>query len=168
MKNDKELHLDEDHICRAVVDAGDLPLPVRRHLEQCFRCRNQIAQLQKDLANLNQMATQVAPLPSRRLNLSHRQKSHPLRWSWSWKIALGASLVAAASIFIFWSKTPEIIFETPGRSNLIAQYESESEKLMTEVNRLSKNALPQVYLDIVSESESGLDEEFVNFMAPSI
>lgn len=168
MKNEKELHLDEDHIIRAIVDTDDLPLPVRRHLDQCCRCRNQIAQLQEDLANLSRVAKQLTPLSSSRLKLNQKQKSDPRRWLWSWRIALGISLAAAAIIFIFWSKTPEITFETPGGTNLVAQYESESEKLMTQVIELSENALPQVYLDIVPESDSGWDQEFVNFMVPTI
>ena len=168
MKNEKELHLDEDHIIRAMVDAGDLPLPVRRHLDQCSQCRYQFEQLQEDLANLNRVAKQLTPLPSSRLKIDQKQKSASHRWLWGWRIALGASLAATAIIFIFWSKTPEITFETPGGTNLVAQYESESEKLMTQVIELSENALPQVYLDIVSESDSGLDEDFISFVVPSI
>jgi hypothetical protein len=43
----------------------------------------------------------------------------------------------------------------------------EAERLMTQVNMLVENALPQVYLDIVGETSLNLDEDFMDFLIPT-
>ncbi|MCK5202848.1 MAG: hypothetical protein KAR15_03210, partial [Desulfobacterales bacterium] len=49
----------------------------------------------------------------------------------------------------------------------LAQDMVEAERLMTQVNILVENALPQVYLDIVGETSLNLDEEFMDFLIPT-
>ena len=43
----------------------------------------------------------------------------------------------------------------------------EAEKLMTEINVLVENALPQVYLDIVADTDLKLDDDFIDFLIPT-
>ena len=39
MSSVKDLHLDEDHLLKALVDEADLPRLQREHLAHCHECR---------------------------------------------------------------------------------------------------------------------------------
>ena len=169
MSNEKNNHLNEDQIIRAVVDESELSVSVRQHLGTCNQCRAQKAHLEKNLARLGQVARQFAPLPHKRLNLKAPETPPAIRWSWNWKITLGTTLATVALfIFVWWASQGREMFETSSRENVIADEVKASESLMTEVNILSENALPQEYMDIAPETESEYSEEFINFIAPII
>ena len=169
MNNEKNHHLNEEQIIRAVVDESELSVSVRQHLGNCNQCRVRKAHLEQNLARLGQAARQFAPLPRKRLNLKTSETSHSIRWSWNWKTALGTTLATAALfIFMWWASQGRELFETSGRENVIANDVKASESLMTEVSILSENALPQEYMDIAAETESLINEEFINFIAPLI
>jgi hypothetical protein len=51
---------------------------------------------------------------------------------------------------------------------MLALEMQEAEQLMTEVGRLVENALPYMYSDISTESNASLDEEFMQFVIPSV
>ncbi|MBT8368944.1 MAG: hypothetical protein KJP23_29985, partial [Deltaproteobacteria bacterium] len=54
-----------------------------------------------------------------------------------------------------------------GTENLAAEM-MEAEKLMSEVNTLVDNALPSFYLEISGEKFPNYDEEFYQFLIPTI
>jgi hypothetical protein len=167
VNNEKYHHLNEDQIIRAVVDESELSESVRQHLGNCNQCRAQKARLEQNLVYLGQAAGQFAPLPCKRLKLKASETSHSIRWSWNWKAALGTTLATAALfIFMWWASQGREMFETSGREKVIADDVKASESLMTEVSILSENALPQEYMDIAAETESVINEEFINFIAP--
>jgi hypothetical protein len=169
VNNEKNHHLSEDQIIRAVVDESELSLPVRQHLGHCNQCRAQKARLEQNLVRLGQLAGQFVPVPHQRLSLQASETLPSLRWSWNWKTALGTALATAALfVFVWWASQGEEIFETYGTENVIVQDLTTSESLMTEVSILSENALPQEYMDIAAETGSEINEEFINFMAPLI
>lgn len=169
MNTEKNHHLSEDQIIRAVVDESELSVSDRQHLGHCNLCRAQKTHLEQNLARLGQAASQFVPLPRKRLNLKASETSHSIQWSWNWKTALGTALAAAVLfIFMWWASQGEEMFENSGRENLIANDDMASESLMTEVDILSENALPQEYMDIAAETESEFNEEFINFIAPLI
>jgi hypothetical protein len=55
----------------------------------------------------------------------------------------------------------------PGTENLTAEM-VDAEILMTEVNTLVDNALPPFYLEISGEKHAEYDEEFYQFLIPTI
>ena len=169
MNKGKNHHLNEDQIIRAVVDESELAASTRQHLDNCNQCRAQKAHLEQNLERLGQAARQFAPLPRKRLNLKASQISPTIRWSWNWKTALVTTMAAAALfIIMWWASQGREMFDTSGRENVIADDAKASESLMTEVNILSENALPQAYMDIAVETELEFNEEFINFIAPLI
>jgi hypothetical protein len=71
------------------------------------------------------------------------------------------------ALMLIW-QTP--MFRTPSGDNgdMLARDMQEAEQFMTDIALLVENALPPVYLDISGESSPGWDEEFIQFMVPSV
>ena len=44
----------------------------------------------------------------------------------------------------------------------------EAEEFLQQISMLSENSLPQVYLDITGESDMEFDEEFMDFIIPTV
>ena len=164
----KDLHLDEDHILKAVVDEADLPRLQREHLAHCHECRERKEAIEENLARLGQQAEQFCPSPRRKISLPEEK---PLRlWSWQWRTAIGA---AVAALFIGVVGIPNLFEKTTGldKSNLLQEM-VDAEELMFEVSMLVENALPQEYLEITGDMDDLPEEEeddmFLEFMTPTV
>ena len=167
MKSDKDFHLDEDQILRAVVDEADLPRSVREHLSTCPLCRANKEQLEQDLNRLGRMAERFTPLPGKRVSLPEPKPRGGMDWVWNRRVAFGiTAMTALLIIFVWWSPLLRTIPET-GTGTLIQEF-WESDQLMTDVSMLVENALPPVFLDITGESDSEFDEEFMQFVVPPV
>ncbi len=160
--NPDAIHLAEDDILQAVIDDADLSALQKQHLAECFRCRSNKERLESELTNLGQLAERYAPEPLRRVSLAKDKIWSPFLIR---RFAFGAA-AAAAAIIVVWAafliKGPP-----PGSVGNLAQNMVEAERLMTEINVLVENALPQVYLDIVGETNTNLDEDFIDFLIPT-
>ena len=157
-----EPHLAEDHILQAVIDDTDLSALQQQHLAQCSRCQSQRERLKKELIHLGQLAERYAPQPLRRINVTDDSVRSPFSIR---GFAFSAAAVAAV-IIVVWA-TFLIRSQQQGRIGNLAQDMVEAETLMTEINVLVENALPQVYLDIVGETNMNLDEDFIDFLIPT-
>jgi hypothetical protein len=160
--NANEPHLAEDHILQAVIDETDLSTLQQQHLAECSRCRSHRERLENELTHLGRLAERYAPEPLRRITVV--QDKVPSGFSIR-RFAFSAAAVAAV-IIVVWA-TFLIRSQQPGRIGNLAQDMVEAERLMTEVNVLVENALPQVYLDIVGETNLNLDEDFIDFLIPT-
>ena len=157
-----EPHLAEDHILQAVIDDTDLSTLQQKHLAQCSRCQSHRQRLENELAHLGQLAERYAPEPLRRINVADDNARLPLLIR---RIAVSAAAVAAV-IIVVWA-TFLLRSQQQGGIDNLAQNMVEAERLMTEVNVLVENALPQVYLDIVGETNLNMDEDFIDFLIPN-
>ena len=164
----KDLHLDEDHLLKAVVAEADLPRSRREHLTLCHECRKRKEAIEKNLARLGQRAEQFCPSPKRKISLAVEK---PRRlWPRQWRTAIGA---AVAALFIGVVGIPALFQETPRPDKpTLAQEMLEAEEFTIEINMLAENALPREYLEIVGDiddqADEELDEGFLEFMAPTI
>ena len=162
-----EQHLNEDQLLRAVIDIQDLSVPLQGHLAKCKQCLDQKERFESDLERLGTMAQQAAPQPRKRIILPAQKSSRPM-WLWSgWRSALGAAAVAAVLLLAIWVPN-RMRGPLPGDSANLAREMQEAEQLMAEVNMLVENALPPVYKNISGEAEPPLDDEFIQFLIPSI
>jgi len=159
--NHSEPHLEEDDILQAVVDDTELSVLQQQHLVACSQCRTRKERLEHELARLGQLAERYAPKPQKRVIVAEQKVRSPLL---NWRIAFSAAAVAAV-ILVVWG-TSLIRNQQQGSIGNLAQDMVEAERLMTQVNILVENALPQVYLDIVGETSLNLDEEFMDFLIP--
>ena len=160
-------HLGKDQLIVAVVDEKDLPLSLQEHLAACPQCRADKIRIESKLTQLGRLAKQYAPLPEQKISLPESKPRRSLFRLEGWQIAAGTALAAAAVIFtVLWLGSPGI--KPDIAMKVTADEALEAETLMNDINVLTENALPAVYLDITGESYIGLDEEFMQFVVPDI
>lgn len=159
-------HLNDDQIAQAVVDAQDLPIPLRKHLSECPHCGLAVEQFQKDLSSIGKLANQFSPEPKRRIALPVEKETASFLGSRKWQISFGTA-VSAVIVFlmIWWSGMTNPSLN--GVSNDRAEELWEDETLMTEISSISNNALPQLYMDITGDFDSEMEDEFMEFINPS-
>jgi len=160
--NHNEPHLEESDILQAVIDNTDLSVLQQQHLVECSQCRSSKQRLEQELARMGQLAERYAPKPQRRITVAEQKVRSPLL---NWRLAFSAAAVAAV-ILVVWG-TFLIRNQQQGSIGNLAQNMVEAERLMTQINALVENALPQVYLDIVGETNLNLDEDFMDFLIPT-
>jgi hypothetical protein len=160
--NPNEPHLGEDEMLQAVIDDTDLPALQQQHLAECSQCRSHRERLENELAHLGQMAERYAPEPLRRITVAHDKVRSPF----SIRGFVFSAAAVAAVIIVVWA-TFLIRSQQESRVGNLAQNMVEAERLMTEINVLVENALPQVYLDITADTNLNLDEEFIDFLIPT-
>ena len=167
MNASNEQHLNEDQLLRAVIDIQDLTAPLRGHLAGCRQCLDQKARFEADLGRIGKMAQQAAPQLRKRIILPARESKKPV-WAWSvWKGAFAAAAVTAVLVLAIWLPI-QMRSPLPGDSANLAREMQEAAKLMAEVDMLVENALPPVYNNISGETAPQLDDDFMQFLIPSI
>jgi predicted anti-sigma-YlaC factor YlaD len=160
--NANEPHLAEDDMLKAVIDDTDLSTLQLQHLAECSRCQSHRERLENELTHLGQLAERYAPEPLRRIRVADDKARSSLSIR---RFTISAAAVAAV-IIVVWA-TFLIRSQQQGGIGNLAQDMVEAERLMTEVNVLVENALPQVYLDIVGETNLNMDEDFIDFLIPT-
>jgi hypothetical protein len=161
----KNNHLDDDQLLWAVVEEAELPASVGAHLSSCPQCFARKERLEQKLARLGQKAEIFAPLHRKKVSLSLDEVRSPHWWSWGWRTALAVSL--AVILIAIWSSN---IF-VPSSDTLITRLNQEmleDERFMAEISLLEENALPSLFEDISQEGNSVFDEEFMEFVVPSV
>jgi hypothetical protein len=157
-----EPHLGEDHILQAVIDDSDLSTLQQQHLAECPQCQSHRERFENELTHLGQLAERYAPETLKRIDVADDKAGAPL----SIRGFVFSAAAVAAVIIVVWA-TFLIRSQQQGRVRNLAQDMVEAERLMTEINVLVENALPQVYLDIVGETNLNLDEDFIDFLIPT-
>jgi len=163
---DKDNHLGEELIIRALIDETDLSEAARRHLAECPLCRGEKEKLEQDLFQFGRIAKQNSPVPKGRISLPERRRRGRIGWFWNWQAASGmAALAMILLVVISWNA----LFRAQPEFSMVATNQEliEAEEFMTEVEVLVNNALPAVYLDISGESYMEVDEEFIDYVVPA-
>jgi len=161
----KNSHLDEEYMLRAIVDEAKLPDPIREHLSLCSTCRAGIKKIEQDLNNLSQTARQLAPAAHRKISLPVEKPLKIYRWLHDWRISFGAIATAAVVVLVIWLSIPNTILYEDSL-DIMAQVTWDDDIFIAEINILTKNVMPQVYLDIIGEYYLGIDDEFIQFVIP--
>ena len=167
MSFNKENHPDENQLIRAIVDEAKLPDSIRKHLSLCPRCRAGIIKIKQDLNNLGKTARQLAPATLRKISLPVEKPSKIYRWLHDWRISFGAIATAAVVVLVIWLSIPSAILYEDSL-DIMAQVTWDDDVFITEINMLTKNAMPQVYLDIIGEYSVSIDDEFIKFIVPDL
>ncbi len=166
MTNQKENHLTEDQICRALVDKADLPETAKKHLAGCPQCHGAVKAQKKALEALGRMADQYSPKPGKNVIIP---ETAPISTRTPWRAVLGTAVAALLIVMMGYST---FLKDTP-ISHDPADMETafgETDSLMMAVTLLSEEALPREYLDMTGEDteEDEDDEDFLEFMIPAI
>lgn len=160
MKTTVKGHLSEDQIVHAFIDQAQLPADKKAHLERCLQCRSRVDQLAYDLERLGRMAGQYAPLPERSVHLPVKETRRPLR---RWTVGLAVAATAALCVAIWWGVPQD---KQPVVANQAVSVSENNGELMSTVQALSENALPDVYMDIVGDSDLDMTDEFIDYVVP--
>jgi hypothetical protein len=167
MSPDNGHHFDENQLIRAVVDEAELTPALREHLSLCPQCRASKERFEQELSLISRMAEHFSPSPRRRVSLPVDKSRRSIWWSTEWRAAFGVALVAVFVMFVVG--VPALFRPAPVSVEDMKTTETwEAEQFMTEVSMLVENALPPIYQDICGESVSSLDEEFMEFLVPTI
>lgn len=160
------IHLDEQQLLRAIVNAEDLPVTVQKHLTECSRCRVQKENAERELTTLGMLAERFAPSPTHAIVLPAKPRLRFGRWiSLNWQAAAGMAVAVAAIFLVVWNSHLLKEFQKGPPPNT-AQAMLEAEQLMTAIDRLVENPLPSEYLAITGEDVSEVDDEFIRFLIP--
>jgi hypothetical protein len=167
MKSGDVQHLDDEQLIQSVVDASDLPGSVQAHLAECGQCLAGKNSFELEMTTLSQKAEQFAPQPQRRIMLPAQKSKNPFRNLLDWHNLAAAAATVAAVFILVWGTNLVRNLSEPGTENLTADM-VESERLMTEVKTLVDNALPPFYLVLSGENNAGYDDDFYQFLIPTI
>ena len=162
--NQNESHLGEEDILQAVIDETDLSMLQQQHLQECSHCRSQKERFENELTRLGKLAEHYAPKPQRRVTVPEQKVRTPFfnrRFVFS-AAAVATVIIALSTTFLIRSQQ-----QNQARIGNLAQNMVEAERLMMEIDVLVENALPQVYLDIVGETNLNVDQDFLDFLIPT-
>ncbi len=166
MNSHGTIHLNETQLLQAVTDEAELHNNMRDHLADCPLCRADKQQLEQDLKRLGQLAGHFTPSPLRKIHLPTKESSSLIHWAWNWSPVLRMAISAAIIIMVMW---PGVIkYSSKEGDQMMSSEIWHTDQLMEEVALLTENALPEVYQAISGEHYSGIDEEFIQFVVPSI
>ena len=167
MKSGDMQHLDEEQLVRAVVDATDLPESVQAHLAACGQCLAGRNSFEHEMTKLGRKAEQFAPKPQRRIMLPAQKAKTPFWKMLDWRNLVAAAATVSAVFILVWGTNMVRNLSDPGTQNLTAEM-VEAKRLMTEVNTLVDNALPPFYLVISGEQNAAYEQDFFQFLIPTV
>ena len=168
MINEKETHLNEKEITRAVVDEADLPAHLQKHLSTCNFCRAEKERFERQLSQLGRMAKRLAPPHKRRVTLTAQRTSRdPWFRTWRFPGLLAACVSAVMVIAVMWWTTPVTTSLEDSQARLTRET-LQDEQFLSEISWLEEHAISLIYFDISGESMPGISEEFMEFVIPAI
>ena len=167
LDNLQQQHLDEAQLIQAVVDAADLAEPVQTHLAECSQCRAGKNSFETEMTKLSQKAEQLAPKPQRRIILPAHKTKNRFRNLLDWPNLMAAAATVSAMFILVWGTNMARNLSGPVEEKMTMEM-AEAERFMMEVNTLIDNALPPFYLDIAGDKNTDYDEEFYQFLLPTI
>lgn len=163
----QNIHLNEDQLIRAVVDAQDLPAEIRQHLASCPMCREKKHYFETVLSNLEEMTETFSPLPQRKITLpDHQPFLRKIRWLAAPLPAFAAGLALFLLMLNTWYPGPGKVSDENLRVQVVREAE-DAPQLITEISALEEYTLPDIYQDISGESYGYFDNEFMDFIVPT-
>ncbi len=166
MNKNNGSHLNEEQIYKAIIDESQLLSSENEHLSDCPECRTAVESFQNDLKLLGQTAESFVPLPKRRMILYEKTVKNSL---FGWGTSFAAAITILFFVITMHSDSMKLIFDNKDNktdiTNSALYYE---DILMTQVNILIENPLPAKYLFISDEDNTDYDEDFIDFVVPSV
>lgn len=167
MKSINQIHLDDELVCRAVVDETELPDKHRRHLAECQVCRRQVEQLRTELFMLGEQARQSVE-PMKKTVLLPAGEPGAAGFGSGWLPSLGAAVMAGVVLFVYFLRvetTPPLVAELESQQEEGIELMLEDEKLMNEISEMVEYPLPDVMYELTGENRGDFDE-FLQFAVP--
>jgi len=159
-------HLAESQILQAIVDLSDLSDDQRAHLEACPVCMAEKDRLDRMLSQLGNMAQASAPAVINRPVLPDRRPGFLLEWFFTIR---PLAQIAVPVLLVLIVVTAVLVLR-PGQDRHMAFVEVQMidpEQLMSDIDRLIENPLPQELQTMISITEIDPDEDFMEYIVPT-
>lgn len=159
-------HLDPDRMAVSVVDARELTVEEREHLEACAECSRQRERLLSSLGALSRDAAGFTPGGPKRVVLPSEAYPRPMArlMSWSMGFAGAAALVVLAGVYLLARIVTGPVQEAD--MSRLAMEAHQDKALLAEVQKLEDDPLPEPYAGIIPEPAGVPDDEFFDFLIP--
>jgi hypothetical protein len=154
---DRESHLNEDDIIRAVIDQRDLTEEIKGHLLKCPLCQKKKLIIEQELKYLGRMAREFTPLPEKnRVDIFDHpvNKSFPYRL---WRYAFVTGFVAVLLIAGIWLYSPVKKIQEYRTGKLIKEMQ-EDQVFIEDIQRIEEQAFYGFYSDA--------DKDFLEYILP--
>jgi hypothetical protein len=152
-------HLSEEEILRSLVDEDDLTHEAKGHLGECAVCQEKRAKLSTELGRLGDMARQWSPSPQDKAVLPL-----PETRPFSARFPVYAAGLAAVVLIVSLYTVPLLMERLRRAQSDQAPTNGFSLYLLEDI--LDEPAMSREYLDMTTSSDTYLDEEFMEFVAP--
>ncbi len=160
--------LESDHLTveqlRAAMAAEELlASPVREHLTRCGHCRENLQRAEAQMARLALRVRQATPAPRRPFHLPPAPRQRQWLPRFEWRPVYGLTALAVALFLV-----SALTLQRLGPLDRSGSNGGRFQTLMTEIDQLVENALPDDYLHIAGEDDIESDEDFFDFVIPSL
>jgi hypothetical protein len=173
MEKDRPEHLDSDQLLRAVVSESDLARQLRKHLNHCTVCRQEVDRLAARFGAIGKMARDLSPDARGRVRLPDRRRRFFIGRRIGLRPALGMAVAMVLLLMIaLYRPLGRHSLPTPPVPTVIADAEQSPEaetRLLVEIQDLLSNPLPEDYQRIIGEdSLFGIAEDPTDFIVPEV
>jgi hypothetical protein len=165
--NDIDRHLTDDEILVALVDEADLGPELQAHLSACQRCKSKLKKIDQQLHDLGHMAEHMAPVSTRRIRLPETIDRSDFQSGWRLKPVLGLMAAMVLVVMLVWPQA-NFYIQTYFIQNMLTQGIKEDNILISKVDVLVEDALPEKYRHILSVAEPEFDQDFMQYIVPAI
>ena len=160
-------HLAEAQILQAIVDLSDLSDDQQAHLAVCPVCVAEKDRLNRMLLQVGKMAKACAPAVVSRPVLPGRYSGFLQRWFFEVRPFVQIAVPALLVLIIITA----VLVLKPDQDMHIAAVDEQMidpEQLLSDIDRLIENPLPQELQTMVSFAEIDPDEDFMEYIVPMI
>ena len=163
MNKKNAFHLNKEQLYKAIIDESQLLPSEKVHLSDCSECRTLLESFEKDLKLLGQTAERFVPLPKKRTVLYKKTGGN---FSFGRRTAFAAAIIIIFFVISMYSDSMKLLFHN--KTDFADSELYYEDILITEVNNLVENSLPAQYLFISEEDNTDYDEDFIDFVVPSV
>ena len=157
--------MDETQLLKAIVDLSDLSSDQQAHLTDCPECLAEKARLDRMLLQVGKMAKASVPNGVRRPVLPDRSSNFLQKWFFNVRPLVRITVPALLVLIV---ATAALVLK-PDQDVHIAMVEEQMidpEKLLSDMDRLIENPLPQGFQSMISFTEIDPDEDFMEYIVP--
>ena len=159
-------HLAEAQILRAIVDLSELSHAQQAHLASCGACMAEKSRLEKMLLQLGNMARTSAPAVMSRPVLPDSRPG--LRPGWFLGVRPLVRIAVPALLVLIVVTAALVLKPDQDRHvTLVQEQMIDPEQLLSDIDRLIENPLPQEFQTMISIAEIDPDEDFMEYIVPT-
>ncbi len=158
-------HLAEAQILQAIVDLSDLSDDQQAHLRACTVCGAEKDRLERMLFQVGSMAKASAPTVIRRPVLPDKGPGFLQEWFFELRPLVR---IAIPALLVLMVVTAALVLKPDQNKHMayVTEQMIDPEQLLSDIDRLIENPLPQELQTMISIAEIDPDEDFMEYIVP--